>query len=225
MRPFVGLNGVYEHHGIDCGDGTVIHYRKTGTATISRTSLAAFAAGNPVFVKQQPMSYIPEVVIQRAESRLGEQQYNLLRNNCEHFATWCKTGRNESEQLIQFGLDPERLGLSAARKLIEEAALQGGDTRMAAVYLEQALKNIAIAQSQLQPQYDQVQAEMHTWQRVAQLALKRGREDLARAALERKVGYQKKATDLKTQLDKLTEMKQALNRNSVLLEQRELLQS
>ena len=32
-------------------------------------------------------------------SRLGEQNYNLLFNNCEHFATWCKTGRHRSVQV------------------------------------------------------------------------------------------------------------------------------
>ena len=31
--------------------------------------------------------------------RLGEQRYNLLFNNCEHFAHWCKTGRHRSNQV------------------------------------------------------------------------------------------------------------------------------
>ena len=35
-------------------------------------------------------------------SRIGEQRYNLLFNNCEHFATWCKTGRHRSEQVDSF---------------------------------------------------------------------------------------------------------------------------
>ena len=35
-------------------------------------------------------------------SRIGEQRYNLLYNNCEHFATWCKTGRHRSEQVDSF---------------------------------------------------------------------------------------------------------------------------
>ena len=39
------------------------------------------------------------VPLRRAMSRLGEQNYNLLFNNCEHFATWCKTGRHRSEQV------------------------------------------------------------------------------------------------------------------------------
>ena len=35
--------------------------------------------------------YDAYTVLERAMSRLGERKYNLLANNCEHFATWCKT--------------------------------------------------------------------------------------------------------------------------------------
>ena len=38
-------------------------------------------------------------VVSRAESRLGENGYNLFGNNCEHFAHWCKTGRHRSAQV------------------------------------------------------------------------------------------------------------------------------
>ena len=34
----------------------------------------------------------PEKVIDRARSRLGEREYDLTSNNCEHFAKWCTTG-------------------------------------------------------------------------------------------------------------------------------------
>jgi len=39
------------------------------------------------------------VTLRRAMGRLGEQNYNLLFNNCEHFAHWCKTGRHRSAQV------------------------------------------------------------------------------------------------------------------------------
>lgn len=89
---------VYSHHGIDCGDGTVIHYRKIN-ATISRTSWDEFANGKEVFLKEYIESDLPDVVIRRAESRLGEEVYDVGSNNCEHFATWCKTGIHLSEQV------------------------------------------------------------------------------------------------------------------------------
>ncbi len=43
--------------------------------------------------------YSPEETIERAKSRLGESSYNLIDNNCEHFAIWCKTGIQESYQV------------------------------------------------------------------------------------------------------------------------------
>ncbi len=43
--------------------------------------------------------YTPEETVQRARSKIGERQYNLVFNNCEHFAVWCKTGLSESRQI------------------------------------------------------------------------------------------------------------------------------
>lgn len=45
--------------------------------------------------------YTPEETVRRAESKLGEHEYDLLFNNCEHFAVWCKTGVSESKQVDQ----------------------------------------------------------------------------------------------------------------------------
>lgn len=216
MRPFVGLDGVYEHHGIDCGDGTVIHYRKGETAQISRTSIESFAMGKPIFFKPQSVSYVPDIVIQRAESRLGEQQYSLLTNNCEHFANWCKTGRNDSEQLFRFGIDTTRLSTATAEQLMEEA-VSGGDPGKALMLADQAMRNMAIAQQHLQTEYNRTQKEVDTWHRAAELALKQGKEYLARAALERKVSYKRKADDFKAQLDQLVTLQQDLDRNSAML--------
>ena len=43
--------------------------------------------------------YSPEDTVKRAKERLGETEYNLITNNCEHFALWCKTGVHESHQV------------------------------------------------------------------------------------------------------------------------------
>lgn len=43
--------------------------------------------------------YSPEETVRRARSKLGESEYNLIFNNCEHFAIWCKTGVSKSEQV------------------------------------------------------------------------------------------------------------------------------
>ncbi len=39
---------------------------------------------------------------QRADSLLNNADYDLLENNCEHFATWCVTGEKESNQVDRF---------------------------------------------------------------------------------------------------------------------------
>ena len=43
--------------------------------------------------------YSAKETVERAKSRIGETQYNLAFNNCEHFALWCKTGLKESSQV------------------------------------------------------------------------------------------------------------------------------
>lgn len=43
--------------------------------------------------------YSPEETIERAKSKIGEAEYNLATNNCEHFALWCKTGVATSFQV------------------------------------------------------------------------------------------------------------------------------
>jgi hypothetical protein len=219
MRPLVGMEGVYEHHGIDCGDGTVIHYRKGDEAVVSRTSMESFARGNPVFVKSQPVGYVPDLVIERAESRLGERRYDLLTNNCEHFANWCKTGRNESQQILNYGLDLKLLNAFNTRGLMQHTA-EENDPATAIALFNQALSNVAAAQSRIQTQYDQAQHDVMTWHRVAQLALSKNREDLARAALERKVNAKHRANDLLEQLAQLAETQANLDRNQQILQRR-----
>lgn len=43
--------------------------------------------------------YSPEETVQRAYKKIDEEEYNLVTNNCEHFALWCKTGIAESHQI------------------------------------------------------------------------------------------------------------------------------
>lgn len=43
--------------------------------------------------------YSPLETVKRAYSRLGETSYDLISNNCEHFAIWCKTRISESHQV------------------------------------------------------------------------------------------------------------------------------
>ena len=93
-------HGLFNHHGIDLGDGTVAHYLEG--REILRSPLAEFSQGQPLRVISHAEASPVGVTLRRAMGRLGEQDYNLLFNNCEHFATWCKTGRHRSEQVDSF---------------------------------------------------------------------------------------------------------------------------
>ncbi|MGB3294967.1 MAG: lecithin retinol acyltransferase family protein [Phormidesmis sp.] len=218
MREIVGVP--YEHHGIDCGNGSVIHYSKTGEATIARTSRTAFARGGAIYVKAQPTAFIPAVVIDRAESRLGEQQYDLFFNNCEHFANWCKTGRSECSQINNFGLRFDQIKLPQVETLANRAGLEAGQRESPEKTIQlfrEALGNVAIATNTLLPRYEQATADTLTWHRVAQRALTKGREDLARAALYRKVAAQKEAKEIRAQLSQLSDLQLTLEQNQALV--------
>lgn len=93
----------YTHHGIDLGDGSVIHYtgelgQKTD-AVVRQTPIEEFAKNSPIQVRHYGTCDPPDIVIERAIGRLGEKQYHIVFCNCEHFATWCKTGSGRSEQV------------------------------------------------------------------------------------------------------------------------------
>lgn len=206
MRHFINIKGVYEHHGIDCGDGTAIHYRKP-SETIERTSLETLSQGGIIYVKRYETSFIPDVVVHRAESRLGERKYNLLFNNCEHFATWCKTGINFSQQVVDFipmlsYIDIDSLSEPVNRSL--ETTPKDQTTKL----VDEAISQIRTTWNNIQPQYTQTLKEMNDWEKVAKEALKRNREDLARAALYRKQQYKQQAAQQEEMLQKLAKMTQ-----------------
>jgi hypothetical protein len=94
--------GAYWHHAIHVGGGVVIHYtgltKDKNTATIRLDHFETFKAGCLVHIVQYARSFPPSTIVQRARSRLAENGYNLFGNNCEHFARWCVTGQNVSEQ-------------------------------------------------------------------------------------------------------------------------------
>lgn len=129
------LGGFFTHHGIDCGDGSVIHLvagnpREASVRRVNyeqfckdaepevrdysrffeamgdgermvwklRSTLSQWALG-----EERPHAdsdfYTADAVVERAESRLGARNYHLFLNNCEHFASWCKTGIRGSAQI------------------------------------------------------------------------------------------------------------------------------
>jgi hypothetical protein len=212
-RNFGQLQGVYKHYGIDCGDGTVIHYRKP-SEVIEQTSFATFSRGNPVYVAEysEGFGYIPDVVVERAKSRLREQEYNLLSNNCEHFASWCKTGISDSKQIRNYLPAITTLDLSQLYEPIQQA-LKGKDARTNQRLTSEALIDLKSVWNQVQPKYQAAIAEVQTWNRVAKTALRQDREDLARAAIAKKLYYEQQAGKLELELSELAEITENIVRS------------
>ena len=102
--------GMYYHHGIYVGDGQVIAYSKENNKSVALTSLDEFAQGHAIIkVEHDDAKFSRDEVVDRAYSRLGEDDYNLVFNNCEHFANWCVTGNAKSDQVRETVLDAAAL--------------------------------------------------------------------------------------------------------------------
>jgi lecithin:retinol acyltransferase len=105
----------YSHHGIYLGSGRVMHYAGLSgglwqCGPVEEVSLSRFGSGHAIrIVDHTAPAYSPEEIVRRARSRLGENDYRLLTNNCEHFCNWCVSGISRSAQVRQ----PLRLPLRA----------------------------------------------------------------------------------------------------------------
>ena len=101
-----GSTVTYMHHGIDVGDGTVVHARPDdfrqpfGGGRVVRTSHEEFAGGAAVRVANEPpAAFPPEEIVARAVAQVGREGYCPVIDNCEHFATWCAAGARSSRQV------------------------------------------------------------------------------------------------------------------------------
>jgi hypothetical protein len=116
----------FQHHAIDLGDGTVVHFTdgSGGVAgpggdfsrfEVLRTSLDVVTrqGRDPIHVVEHAKRLDAEEVAGRAIGMVGRRDYDLLFDNCEHFATWCVHGQEQSRQVHSVC---ERLG-SAGMKV------------------------------------------------------------------------------------------------------------
>ena len=95
--------GLYRHHAIDRGDGTVVHFAGPSQdkvlVAVRVDTFEDFASGGTVWVRVYGQRLDPDETVRRAESMLGGTGYHLVSNNCEHLASWCVTGTAESRQV------------------------------------------------------------------------------------------------------------------------------
>ena len=112
----------YLHHGIYVGDGKVVHYAGLAyglrRGPVEETSLLRFTRGRPLWVRLNATSiFDSREIVRRARSRVGEDSYRLLSNNCEHFCEWCLSGENRSYQVEAWAMRPGRAMRATLRLL------------------------------------------------------------------------------------------------------------
>jgi phage shock protein A len=86
------------------------------------------------------------------------------------------------------------------------------------IKLRQAVATAIASQKRIQNQADQAEAQARTWYERAELALKKGEEELAREALSRRKTYTDTATALNTQLSSQAGQVETLKKSLVALE-------
>jgi Lecithin retinol acyltransferase len=105
----------FAHHGIYVGRGKVVHYGGHAhyllRGPVEEISLATFANGHTLWIRSHtaPSRFDGGEVMYRARSRIGEDCYRLLSNNCEHFCEWCLHGEHRSYQVDRMLVVPRFL--------------------------------------------------------------------------------------------------------------------
>jgi Lecithin retinol acyltransferase len=105
--------GAYVHHGIYVGHGRVVHYgglaRGLRAGPIEVVSMSQFTQGRALRVLPESSPHFSSAeIVRRALSRVGEDRYHLLTNNCEHLCEWCVRGEQRSYQVDRWLSWPAR---------------------------------------------------------------------------------------------------------------------
>ena len=102
--------GLYYHFGIYEDDNTVYQFASPKgseispeTACVCICTLDEFLKGGILEVRAYSEEELktkksPDEIIDYAKAHLGEMGYNLISNNCEHFANRCTFGKSISDQ-------------------------------------------------------------------------------------------------------------------------------
>jgi len=91
------------HYGVYDGPRGIYHFsgENLNYVYVQYSSIEEFAQGGHVEINNQyKQQFTPTEIIERAAGKIGSELggFNLIDNNCEHFATWCVTGKSQSVQ-------------------------------------------------------------------------------------------------------------------------------
>ncbi len=94
---------LYSHHGIYVGNGKVVHYtgaeKEKKDPLVINTTIEGFLKGGRLrrHDYRKRLSYSETLTL--IKKHISENSYSLPFNNCEHFATYCATGKKKSRQV------------------------------------------------------------------------------------------------------------------------------
>lgn len=106
----VKMNNFY-HHGIYIGDGMVVQFgmpnnvfEKPENVKVLKSPISSFSSDGFIEVriynkKELKQKRSNDEIVKEALSHVGEGGYNILHNNCEHFANFCVFGKKQSTQM------------------------------------------------------------------------------------------------------------------------------
>jgi hypothetical protein len=133
----------YTHHGLyigenDDGEGLVAHYAGWVDGfeggPLELTDLDTFCDGKTLHVREYPdRQFSRDDTVLRVLTRLGEEEYDVHTNNCEHLCHWAIMGDHRSKQVewvdtilgaIHPGLEAASKGLSTWRQPRHTTTLQ-----------------------------------------------------------------------------------------------------
>ena len=106
----VQIQSIY-HHGIYVGEDEVIQFglpfdmlRPKEEVKVLKSNMEQFLQGGFLEVrvfdrKEKQLKNDDKKIIELALSKLGEDGYDIVHNNCEHFVNFCIFNKKESEQV------------------------------------------------------------------------------------------------------------------------------
>jgi cell wall-associated NlpC family hydrolase len=94
---------IYSHHGIYAGEGTVFHFKgeekEKQDPVVILTEIESFLNEGKLRRRHYQERLPRSESLGIAQGHLSEKGYSLPFNNCEHFATYCATGKKKSKQV------------------------------------------------------------------------------------------------------------------------------
>ncbi len=104
-------------------------YSKENKNSVVETSIDEFCQGNNIYlVEHNDAKFSREEIVDRAKSRKDENRYDLVFRNCEHFANWCVTGEEVSQQVREVFLGIAKVNPVAAAVIFTGAFLVSDKT-------------------------------------------------------------------------------------------------